>query len=180
MKNNIALYMTIAILGLALVASIATFSTAGAATTDPSITATPDESNIFNVTGTGFDASDSVTLKLVANSTTYYTFAENITTDVNGNFTAIVIVPTSTTGATYNLTASTDNHSAYVEYTVPDLTGPTGATGATGATGSTGATGATGAAGADGKDADSTLTIGAIGIGLVALAVGAYAVVKKK
>jgi hypothetical protein len=179
MENKLSLYTTIAILSLALVASVVTFSTACADSTDTAITATPDESNIFNVTGSGFDSGAEVTLELVANDTTYYSFTESITTDENGTFTAIVIVPTSTTGATYNLTASTDNYTAYTEYTVPDLTGPAGATGSTGATGATGATGETGAVGADGENADSTLTAGAIGIGLIGLAVGIYAVIKK-
>lgn len=54
-----------------------------------------------------------------------------------------------------------------------------GATGATGSTGATGQTGAAGEDGADGKDADSTLTYGAIGIGLLCLVVGTYAIIKK-
>jgi hypothetical protein len=179
MTSKSSKYTTIALLGLALVSLIATFSFAGATSTDAALTATPDGSNIFRVTGTGFDADANVTLTLVANGTTYYNFTEALTSDADGNFTAIVIVPTYITGATYNLTATTDNASGYTEYTVPDLTGPTGATGATGSTGATGDAGENGAVGADGKDADQTLTLAAIGIGLVGLAVGFYAVIKK-
>ncbi len=175
-KKNIAIIALVAVLGLALVASIASVS---AADTETSITATPDESNIFNVNGTGFNASTEVTLKLIANDTTYYTFPENITTDNEGNFTATVIVPTSISG-TYNLTASTDDYTAYVEYTVPDLTGPTGATGATGATGTTGQTGAVGAQGEQGEAANEMLGYAGLGMGVVALAVACYAVVRKQ
>lgn len=176
MRSKSAQHLTIALLGLAFVSLIATFSLAGAASTDAAITATPDGSNIFRVIGTGFDADDNVTLTLVANGTTYYNFTEALTSDTEGNFTAVVIVPTYITGATYNLTASTSNVTAYTEYNVPDLTGPTGSTGPTGATG---AAGENGVAGADGKNADQTLTIGAIGIGLISLAIGVYAVIKK-
>jgi hypothetical protein len=182
-KKNLRVFAIVGVLALALLSSIATLSAVNADDEDPSITATPDESNIFNVTGTGFNVTADVTLELIANDTTYYTFDEGITTDENGTFTAIVIVPTSVEGATYNLTATTDDDvSAYVEYTVPDLTGPTGATGVTGATGATGTTGATGALGAtgeNGQDADETVTYVAIVVGLLGLVLATYAVVKK-
>jgi hypothetical protein len=182
MKNKFAMFTIIAILGLALVASIATVNTVSASDNDNAdLTATPDNSNIFNFTGTGFNEDEEVTLELETNDTTYYTITDDveITTDANGTFTATVIIPTSIDGGDYNLTASTDDYTAYIEVTIPELTGETGATGATGSTGETGQTGTAGEDGADGKDADSTLTYGAIGIGLLGLLVGTYAIIKK-
>ena len=60
-----------------------------------------------------------------------YSFPENITTDLEGNFSTVVIIPTSLSG-NYYLVASTESGQAYVDYTVPDLTGATGVSGATG------------------------------------------------
>lgn len=176
MKSKLAMFAIIAVLGLAFVASIGSIQSASASD-DAEITATPDDSNIFNVTGTDFDDSDDVTLELINDDgDTVYTFEEDITTDANGTFTAIVIVPTSTDGGDYTLTASTDDSSATLDITVPDLTG---ATGATGATGSTGATGAKGTDGADGQDADPALTYGSIGVGALALLIAIVAIMKK-
>jgi hypothetical protein len=171
MRKDICLFaMTFALLGIALLSSVH-------AQDDPtaSITASPNDSSIISVAGTGFNASESVSLELVANGTTFYTFTESIETDGGGNFSATVIVPTSIFG-TYNLTASTSSVTAYTEQTVPDLTGPTGATGATGSTGATGATGATGVAGAT---ADSSIGYAGIGLGLVAMVLAVYAITKK-
>ena len=132
-----------------------------------SITASPDSSHIISVTGSGFDASETVWLRLVANDETIaYNFTETIKTDAAGNFSAVVIAPTSLYG-TFNLTASTSNAMAYVEYTIPNLTGPTGDIGLTGPTG------------APGEPADSTLLYGGIGLGVIAIVLAAYAIVKK-
>jgi hypothetical protein len=183
MKNKFAAIAILAILSLSLVASIATISSVAASSSsdEAEIITTPDNSNIFNVTGTNFDASDGITLELIANGTTYYTITNDveISTNINGTFTAIVIIPTNVDGGNYNLTASTEDQSAYVEITIPDLTGATGATGATGSTGATGATGAKGSDGADGQDADQALTYGTIGLGLLGLVVATYAVMRK-
>ena len=161
--NKIAKGLATTTFLLLLVATIA--EVASAAT----LTATPDNSNIFNATGTGFTANSNVTLQLWNGSTTLiYTFP-NATTDSSGNFSAILIVPTSIPNATYTLTATTGTVSQSVSQTTPDLTGPTGATGATGATGPTGATGATGQA------ASNILAYGAIIISVMALVAAAIA-----
>jgi len=135
-----------------------------------SITASPDNSNIVSVTGSGFDASETVWLGLVADDgTAVYNFTETVETDETGNFSATVIAPTSIHG-TFYLTATTSNATAYVEYTVPDLTGPQGAAGETGLTG---------AAGSVGEPADSTVLYGGIGLSIFAIVLAVYAVAKK-
>lgn len=130
------------------------------------LTATPDNSNIFNATGTGFTANANVTLQLwEGNTTLIYTFP-NATTDSSGNFSTILIVPTSIPNATYTLTATTGAVSQSVNQTTPELTGPTGATGPTGPTGATGATG---------QAASNVLVYGAIIISVMALIAAAIA-----
>lgn len=183
MKKQFAAIAILAILSLSLVATFATIGSAAASSSsdDAELTTTPDNSNIFNVTGTNFDISDEVTLELIANGTTYYTITDDVdlSTNANGTFTAIVIIPTSIDGGDYNLTESTEDQTAYVEITIPNLSGATGATGATGVTGATGSTGAKGTDGVDGQDADPALTYGAIGLGLLGLVVATYAAMRK-
>jgi hypothetical protein len=132
MKNKFATIAILTILGLSLVATIATISSAAASSNSDhaELTITPDNSDIFNVTGTNFDTSDDITLELIANGTTYYIITDDvdISTNANGTFTPLVIIPTSLDGGDYNLTASTDDQSAYVEITLPYLSGATGAT----------------------------------------------------
>lgn len=133
------------------------------------LTASPDNSNVFSVTGTGFDVSETVLLELMDEyGTVVYTFTENIETDKTGNFSATVIIPTSIHG-TYYLTASTATSGiyGYIEYTVPDLTGPQGETGATGATGEAS------------EAADPTIMYGGIGLSIFAIMLAVYAIAKK-
>ncbi len=138
-----------------------------------SLTASPNDSNIINVIGTGFNANETSTLVLNDTSTsTAYTFTENITTDASGTFNATVIIPTSISGD-YTLVASTSTTSANTDISVPDLTG------ATGATGSPGAGGATGATGEAGIPADATIVYFALVFGVAGTVVGLVAVVKK-
>ncbi|MEM2970096.1 MAG: hypothetical protein QXR63_04090 [Candidatus Bathyarchaeia archaeon] len=134
-----------------------------------SLSATPSNSNIFRLTGIGFDASDTVWLRLVSDETVVFNFTETIETDAEGSFSAIVIVPTSIHG-TFNLVASTTSVSAYVEYTVPDLTGPEGPAGPTGETGPKGD---------PGEPADPTIGYAGVGLGIVAIALSLYALARK-
>jgi len=122
--------------------------------------ASPNNSNIFRVTGNGFSTSETVWLRLVAGETTVFNFTETIETDEQGSFSTIVIVPTSIHG-TFNLTASTSSVSVYTEYNVPDLTGPTGPTGP------------------KGDPADPMIGNGGIGLGIVAIVLAVYALAKK-
>jgi hypothetical protein len=165
MEKNIFLFTAaLMLLGIALISS-------AYAQDEPtaSLSATPNNSNIFSVAGSGFNASETVWLRLVANDATVYNFTETMVTDEEGNFSTTVIVPTSIYG-TFNLTASTSSVSVYIEYTVPDLTGPTGATGATGETGP---------AGPAGESADPMIGYAGIGLGIVAIVLAVYALAKK-
>jgi hypothetical protein len=92
------------------------------------ISATPNNSNIVKVSGKGFNASETVTLGLWNETVKQYSFPENVTTDLGGNFSTIVIIPTSLRG-NYFLVASTATSQVYVNYTVPDLIGATGVSG---------------------------------------------------
>jgi hypothetical protein len=149
------------------------FSSSDSTGSTPMVSATPSDSNIIQVVGSGFDASDAVILKLEdSNGETVYIFSDTITTDADGNFSTIAIIPTSISGE-YSLTATTSSTTASTSVAVPDLTGPTGATGATGATGETGATGAAGAA-------DSTLGYGAIGLSVLAVVIALFVLMKKR
>ena len=141
----------------------------------------PDNSNIFNVTGQGFDPSKPVNLILApphGNAT--YPFPSSITTDSNGRFSAIVIVPTSISG-TFNLVATTTNNymnsTANVTVTIPNLQGPQGLPGPTGATGATGASGENGTSGT--ASTDTTLTYVSIALSVVAIIIAVYAITRK-
>ena len=136
------------------------------------LTVTPDDSNIIQISGSGFNASDAVTLKLIDDAeATAYTFT-NATTDAQGNFTTTAIIPTSLSG-TYTLVTSTTSVTANATITVPDLTGPTGSPGENGVAGEVGATGTAGAS------ADNTIGITAIVLSFIAIVVAAIAIVKK-
>jgi hypothetical protein len=136
--------------------------TAGPAT----IQVTPTNSHIMNVTGRGFDASTIVTLNLVNdNGTTVYSIQQEVTTSSQGDFSAIIIIPTGMSGS-YTLKAETPSTSATTSVTLPNLAG------------SMGATGATGADGVDGSS--SNLLYVSLAVSVIALIVAAYAVVKKR
>jgi collagen type VII alpha len=137
------------------------------------LTVTPDDSNIIAVSGSGFNANQTVTLQLNdTTTTTAYTFPENITTNSQGNFTSTIIIPTSLSGS-YTIVASTSTATANATISVPDFTGPTGATGATGSTG------VAGVAGADGQPADNTAVYLALVASVIAIAVALFTFVKK-
>jgi hypothetical protein len=134
-----------------------------------SLTASPENSNIINVVGTGFNAEENVTLELNNAASTVYTFSEIITTNDQGSFNATVIIPTSLSGS-FTLTAATSTTSANTTIAVPDLTGPTGATGATGATGETGE---------KGTPADTTIIYFALVVSIAAIVVAIITLLKK-
>jgi hypothetical protein len=153
---------------------------------NPKITVSPDNSNIFKVTGSGFSPYDGVVFTLAdissASSTGYsfavyssvYNFTDVGITDSLGNFTTTLIVPTSISGNHTLIAQTTTGATANADITVPDLTGPKGDTGATGDKGAKGATGAAG------KDQDSTLIYVAIGISVVAVVISIWSLVKDR
>ncbi len=134
-----------------------------------SILASPDNSNIIAVAGSGFNANENVTFTLTENETTMYTFSDVITTDDKGSFEATLIIPTSINGD-YTLIATTSKTTANTTVTVPDLTGPQG---------TAGTTGATGAVGSPGTDANVTIGYFALVVSIAAIAVAMLTIIKK-
>jgi hypothetical protein len=145
------------------------------------ITAVPDNGNIFNVTGNWFDASRKVTLKLNnAAGLTAYFFPENVTTDAQGRFSAILIVPTTLSGR-FNLIASTTTRgTGNYTVTVPSLQGPAGTAGSSGVPGVSGVPGASGEPGTSGAASSAGPDLGYAGIvlGIVAIAIAGFALFK--
>jgi hypothetical protein len=137
-----------------------------------SLTVTPDDSNIIEVSGSGFNASETVTFELQEDDAVVYTFTKQITTDSQGSFSAVMIIPTSMSGE-YSLVASTSGVTANVTITVPDLTGETGATGETGETGATGEAGATGTT-------DPILGYVGVALSVTAICVSIYCLTRKQ
>lgn len=143
----------------------------------PSLTVAPANSHIIRVTGVGFNASETVKLSLMNGTESIYAFTEAITTDGTGtdlgNFTAIVIIPTSING-TYTLNASTSTVSKQVSYTIPSLIGPQGLQGEPGVNGTAGPKGDIGSQGPIGPQGpvgtvDNTIAYIALVIGVISL-----------
>jgi len=101
---------------------------------------------------------------------TVYMFPNITVTDSQGNFNSTEIIPTSLSGS-YTLVASSSSATANATISVPDLTGPTGATGVTGENGVVGETGAS---------VDSTIGYAAIALSIIAIAIAALAIEKKR
>jgi len=113
----------------------------------PQITLSPDSGFATTITGTGFEPNSVVTVG--CNETVTATLPKTIITDTDGEFAAMLTLPS--TPGIYSITAIDQQYNiASASFTVPDMTGPTGATGDTGPQGEPGATGATGATGAAG------------------------------
>lgn len=123
-------------------------------------TALPNNSNVIRVTGTGFNVSSAVTLRMFNETELIYTFPEQTATDANGGFSNILIVPTSISGV-YNITANTTGVTMTVQnFRVPDLRGTRGEIGFNGTQGEVGPQGPiglTGEKGEDGLNADNTM-----------------------
>jgi len=80
------------------------------------------------------------------------TVPQVIITDIYGNFTAIISVPTPNDPGPHDVKAGDDSgRSVYTTFTVVDMTGPQGAQGETGPTGPQGAQGQTGPEGPQGE-----------------------------
>jgi hypothetical protein len=143
------------------------------AQTTPTLTATPNNSNIFKVTGQGFTPDEIVNLTLHNETAIVFNFA-NLTADSTGSINGTEIIPTSIPGANYNITATglTSNVTVtVVNYAVPNLTGATGPRGATGDTGDTGATG---------QAANMTISYVAVFLSLIAIVIAVITFIKRK
>jgi hypothetical protein len=135
------------------------------------LTATPDNSNIIEVAGSGFNTSETVSFGLLdAAGSLAYKIPKNATTDNQGTFSTIVIIPTTIRG-TYTMFASTSSVTAYADISVPNLVGPAG---------ETGATGATGAAGTAGISANSSIVYASIALSIAAIVVALFVLIKKR
>jgi hypothetical protein len=140
----------------------------------PKITASPANSNLIKVVGSGFDPMERVGFILVGTTGPAYNFTDYGITDNLGNFTVTLIVPTSISG-NYTLMAQTrTGATANTAIIVPDLTGPKGDTGNTGDKGAKGATGSTG------KDADNTMVYAAIIVSVIAAIIAVASLVKDR
>ncbi len=166
-----------AVIALALVALVIG-GALGQTATGTSLSATPDNSNIIQVYGTGFNTSAPVSLQLLRDNDTMYNFNADITTNANGSFSCLYIIPTSLSGA-YSLTATAGNTTARHDIIVPDLRGAEGLKGVDGlnfnATGNiilnNGTQGAEGPKGDQGVMGNSTVGIVAIGLSIAALVI---------
>jgi len=108
----------------------------------PILSVTPNNSNIFQVNGSGFAPNETVTLALYNSSILVYTFPSMIANST-GSFSGIEIVPTSIIGALYNLTATglAINTTATILFNVPNLRGLQGISGLNGQNGANGTNG---------------------------------------
>jgi hypothetical protein len=116
----------------------------------PAISLSPNEGfGTFTIEGTGFIWNSDVTITWDGTP-----IAGATTTEWDGEFSAMVSVPTQTTPGTYTVTASDGTNSASTTFTVPDMTGPAGA------------------------DAPSVLCIAAIVLAAIAFVFSTYALVR--
>jgi len=95
------------------------------------------------ITGSGFDADSAITITW--DGTPIPTVPHPLTSDSNGNFTAIISVLVQNDPGIHNVTATDEGgNTAQATFTVMDMTGPAGIDGATGEQGPAGIDGATG------------------------------------
>ncbi len=82
-------------------------------------TASASEGGVVSLSGSGFDASETVYIALVnkTSNSVVYNFTETPTTDNVGNFTADLTLPKNVYG-TFNLTAHTSTITTYSEYSI--------------------------------------------------------------
>lgn len=142
---------------------------------NPKIAASPANSNIIKVTGSGFTPNQAITFTLVQNVfISAYNFTDIGVTDALGNFTTTLIVPTSISGNYTLMAQSRTGLTANTAIIVPDLTGSQGETGEDGDRGAKGATGPAG------KDADSTLMYVAVILSVIAIVVSIMGLLKSR
>jgi len=109
------------------------------------------------IDGGGFAANSIMTITW--DGTPIPTVPTPLTTDENGNFTAIISVLTPNEPGLHTVGATDgEGNEASAAFTVLDMTGPQGPQGETGATGATGPAGPAGADGADGADGEDGAT----------------------
>jgi hypothetical protein len=140
----------------------------------PKIAASPANSNLIKVVGSGFGPMEGVGFILVGVTGPAFNFTDIGVTDNLGNFTVTLIIPTSISG-NYTLMAQTrTGATANTAIIVPDLTGSKGDTGETGDKGAKGATGPAGEA------ADNTVLYAAIIISIIAAVIAIASLLKDR
>jgi hypothetical protein len=144
----------------------------------PAVTSSPNNSNLINVTGTGFSASLPVLIRILrSNGSIAYSVNQNITTDAQGTFSTIINIPTTING-TFILQAKTPVEDAKTQIKVPssqtqESTSPTAIPELTGTANSTNN-------GNDNATQNSnTLQYVSIALSIVAIAISLFAVTKK-
>ena len=142
------------------------------------------------IVGSGFSADSEITVTW--DGTSIPTVPSPLTADSDGNFTAIISVPTPNDPGTHIVEATDEiGYSAEAAFTVVDMTGPEGPQGIQGEQGETGETGPEGPQGEQGETgpqgeagASGTvplLTVAAIASpSIIAILLAAYAIIKKK
>jgi hypothetical protein len=140
----------------------------------PKITASPANSNIIKVVGSGFSPMEGVGFILVGATGAAYNFTDITVTDTLGNFTVTLIVPTSISGNHTLMAQTRTGATANTAIVVPDLTGPKGDTGETGDKGAKGSTGPAG------ENADSIMVYVAIIVSIIAAIIAVAAFVKDR
>jgi hypothetical protein len=143
--------------------------------TNPKIAVSPPNSNIFKVSGSGFNPVEVVVFNLVDNRyASAYNFTDVGVTDTLGNFTVTLIVPTTLSG-NYTLIASTRTGiTLNTPITLPNLIGPKGDTG------ETGDRGPKGPAGTDGASADNALVYVAVLVSVLSAVVSVAAILRTR
>ncbi len=118
---------------------------------NPSLTLTPNTGvAATTLTGTGFQSNSSIAITWAG---TPVTSVGDNSTDANGDFTAIISIPTQTTAGAYVVEATDGaGNFATADFTVVDVTGTAGSAGASGSRGRSGEPGAEGAAGEPGAE----------------------------
>lgn len=147
-------------------------------TAQPTISVLPENSHIVQVTGVGFNVSSPVSIELQLNGSYAYGYNGNVTTDENGAFSTLYIIPTGLSGA-YTIAASVSNVTVLKDIAVPNLRGTDGLDGLNGAdfnaTGNiiinNGTQGAEGPKGDQGIMGNSTAGIVAVVLSIIALVI---------
>ena len=142
---------------------------------DVEITLTPSSGlGVVTVSGLGFSVNSEVEIDWAGEDVP--TVPTTIKTDDDGNFTAIISVPTTTPGDYTVAAVDESGNEASATFTVEDMTGPQGPAGSEGPQGETGEQGP---AGAQGEPASTEVVWAAIAIAIIALLIAIVAAARK-
>jgi hypothetical protein len=142
---------------------------------------TPDGGGTAVVQIEGFGLLPSRFVSITWDESDMKVFPEGLQTDLQGNFFALLVVPTPTVSGSHNITATAKDDLVTLKatFTVVAQTGPAGPQGEKGDKGDKGDTGATGAQGTAGS-VPLEYTVPSLLLALVALVIAIYAILKAK